>query len=228
VIANFFHLGGHSLLAVRLVADIRAQLDHELVVKDIFEATSIRALADKIAANNKLPKDSVNAKYNLIHLEREPNESVITSLAQQRLWVIDQLQDHSAEYNMTAAYRVEGNFCIDIAEQAINRIIKRHATLRTTYKNQGTDTVQVFLNEPSFVFTIQDLSKLDSNAQQEKVNELIANDRLTPFDLSQDLMVRGSYLSLEASIEDNTESNKERPLSPVVNGNVLILTTHHI
>jgi amino acid adenylation domain-containing protein len=45
VTANFFELGGHSLLAIRLVAQIRQQLQQELALRLIFDEPTIRALA---------------------------------------------------------------------------------------------------------------------------------------------------------------------------------------
>ena len=122
--------------------------------------------------------------------------SLQLSYAQQRLWFIDQLEEGSAEYNMPAAFRVEGDFDLDAAEQAIVRIISRHESLRTVFKTQAENTLQIIQTEFEFKLTRYDLTSLNGEAQQAKAKSLILEDSLKSFDLSSDLMVRVAYLHL--------------------------------
>ena len=47
---NFFDIGGHSLLAAWVVARLREAFDIEISIRTLFDAPTVRALADEIAA----------------------------------------------------------------------------------------------------------------------------------------------------------------------------------
>ncbi|WP_168204328.1 non-ribosomal peptide synthetase [Aliikangiella coralliicola] len=209
VTANFFELGGHSLLAVRLVSDIRIRLHQELAIKVIFESSTIRALAKLIDAGFNATLRSV-----VTPVERQPDEPVIASFAQQRLWFIDQLQEGSAEYNMPVALQVEGDFNLNAAEQAITQIVQRHETLRTVFRADGENLLQVIQPEFKFQLIRHDLTALDEKTQQAKIKSLMREDSMKVFDLSQDLMVRSTYLHLSTSGSSNQ--------------GILLFNMHHI
>jgi acyl carrier protein len=191
--SNFFELGGHSLLAVRLVSEIRTQLHQELSVKVVFESSTIQELAKQIDSGSE-----VSLRSAVVAVQRSLDTPVITSFAQQRLWFIDQLQGGSAEYNMPAALQVTGDFDVDAAEQAIVRIIRRHDTLRTVFIVEDDKALQVIQSEFEFTLKRYDLTQLEDDEQQVRVMELVTKDSRQVFDLSQDLMVRASYLQLSS------------------------------
>jgi hypothetical protein len=46
---DFFELGGHSLLALELVAELRDRVRGDAAARDVFEARTVRALADRLS-----------------------------------------------------------------------------------------------------------------------------------------------------------------------------------
>ncbi|HJU40698.1 MAG TPA: amino acid adenylation domain-containing protein, partial [Tahibacter sp.] len=91
VTANFFALGGHSLLVTRLVSAIAERLHRQIAVRAVFEQPTVRALAAHL---DRLPATSRNAAV------RVPRDRPLyLSPAQQRLWLIDQLEGATPQYN---------------------------------------------------------------------------------------------------------------------------------
>ena len=209
---HFFAVGGHSLLAVQLISAIRQHFAVELSIKDLFDHPELAVLAaligDRALEDNAALRPTINA------LTRVAGEPLLTSFAQQRLWFIDQLQGGSTEYNMAAALKVDGHFDVAVAQQAVVRIIQRHETLRTTFVAKDNQTHQQI--QPTFDFALdtKDLSAVATAQQSDQVNKLALEYSQQPFDLSQDLMIRGCYLQLSKPGDSGQ--------------GVLLLNIHHI
>lgn len=206
--ADFFELGGHSLHAVRLVAEIQNLLKRDITIKAVFETPTVRTLAKKV---DQMSQSGQERKIESI--TRQQGEKLKTSFAQQRLWLVDQLHGGSSAYNMPSAVRVLGEFNTDIAQKCISRIVQRHEALRTVFVADGEDTAQIVLEHFNFELITHDLTELNSEDQQEAVEERLRADCFKAFDLSRDLMLRASYIKLNDS---------ENPYG------VLLFNTHHI
>ena len=72
---------------------------------------------------------------------RPPSEPCLLSVGQERLWFLEQLEGPSATYNVCTATRLRGGLRFQCLEQAVNEIVRRHESLRTTFP-------VVALNEP--------------------------------------------------------------------------------
>jgi amino acid adenylation domain-containing protein len=138
-------------------------------------------------------------------------ETAPLSFSQNRLWFIDELQSgHSTNYNMAIAFDVKGPFDVKKAETAIRKIIDRHEVLRTSYRKDEGQPIQIIQKDVLFNLTCEDVSHLDGQTQQRYIESLIKADINTPFNLQRDLMIRASWLRISS-----------------VNG-VLLFNIHHI
>ena len=78
--ASFFELGGHSLLATQVMSRVRAALGVEIALAALFEAPTVRGLAEKIEQRRGRTGTGAPA------LQRGSSGVQPLSFAQQRLW----------------------------------------------------------------------------------------------------------------------------------------------
>ncbi|MET0264270.1 MAG: condensation domain-containing protein, partial [Duganella sp.] len=134
------------------------------------------------------------------------------SFAQQRLWFLDQL-DHAAgaAYHMPAALHLHGRLDQALLQQALNRIVARHESLRTRFvKVDGAPVQQIDGTDIGLPLAISDLSDLPVQQRAGAVQQLSDAEAVRPFDLANDPLIRGQLLRLGAE------------------EHVLLLTQHHI
>ena len=61
------------------------------------------------------------------------NGELPLSFAQQRIWVLDQLEPGNPFYNVAAVVYMSGLLNVEALEKAINEVIRRHEVLRSTF-----------------------------------------------------------------------------------------------
>src|SRR5207302_10169708 len=94
---TFLELGGHSLLATRIIARIRAIFQIEFPLRYLFESPTIAQLAGQVEqelrATQGLP---------LPPLSSRSHEGLLpVSFAQQRLWLLEQMDQGHSRYTIT-------------------------------------------------------------------------------------------------------------------------------
>ncbi|MDV7269103.1 condensation domain-containing protein, partial [Rhodococcus oxybenzonivorans] len=136
---NFFDLGGHSLLATRLISRARAALDTDLVMRDLFEAPTVAELADRIRGNTGSTRSVLTA--------RPRPRNLPLSAAQQRLWLLQQMDPGSAAYNFPIVLRLRDGLDPGLLAQALADVVARHESLRTVFGEHDGEPVQVILGD---------------------------------------------------------------------------------
>ncbi|MFQ6324698.1 amino acid adenylation domain-containing protein [Nocardia sp. CWNU-33] len=129
---DYFAMGGNSLLATRAVARINDALETNVTVRDLFEASTVAALAARIVPG--VGRDSA-ARPALAKAERP--ELIPLSLAQQRMWVLNQLDTESASYNLPFVIRLTGALDVTALRLAVEDVLVRHEALRTRFPTTG-------------------------------------------------------------------------------------------
>jgi len=65
------------------------------------------------------------------------------SWAQQRLWLIQQSDPESAAYNLSFAWDISGPLNVTALDQSLAAIVLRHENLRTSFRYQDGQPIQV-------------------------------------------------------------------------------------
>jgi acyl carrier protein len=74
---NFFDLGGHSLLATRVLARLGKILNGEIPLRFLFEAPTIKELAQRIAVHQEIRSTPAGSLSELNSLTGEATQTVI-------------------------------------------------------------------------------------------------------------------------------------------------------
>ncbi|MBV9789285.1 MAG: amino acid adenylation domain-containing protein, partial [Chloroflexi bacterium] len=132
------------------------------------------------------------------------------SFAQQRLWFIDQFTPASAAYNLLSALRLTGPLNVPALEQALNAIVQRHESLRTTFSEVDGQPAQVIAPSLLLHLPITELASVAAEEREATIQRSIMDEARQPFDLARGPLLRVRLLRLAD------------------NEHVLILTLHHI
>ncbi len=128
---GFFDLGGDSLLAMRLIARVRAVLDVEVGIGELFGAPTVAGLAGLIEGGH----GSGGGRVVLRPWVRP--DVVPLSFAQQRMWFLNRMEEAvpgaSAAYNLPLALRISGALDVAALELALGDVADRHESLRTVF-----------------------------------------------------------------------------------------------
>ncbi|MEV0919321.1 amino acid adenylation domain-containing protein [Streptomyces sp. NPDC049967] len=196
--SDFFDLGGHSLLATRLVSRARTALDAELAIRDLFEAPTVAELVARAARTDGAARPALTTG--------ERPDRLPLSHAQQRLWVIQQIECTSAAYNFSLAMRLRGPLDPAAWRAALADVTARHEALRTVFSTASDGQVfQRVLPAEQAHPVVEHL-----RATEDEVPGIIDTVVNRPFDLATELLLRATVVEL--SPEDH----------------VVVLLLHHI
>nr|WP_283809171.1 non-ribosomal peptide synthetase [Tumebacillus amylolyticus] len=189
---HFFEQGGHSLLATQVISRIRDAFRLEFQLHDLFEASTVSSLAQRIENARQLERPYEVPP--IVSLDR--GAEVPLSFAQQRLWFLEQFWPGLPSYNIPVALHLHGALDVVRLEQSLRMILSRHEALRTTFVDVEGQPVQVIRESVNLPFSVYDLTNLPEQERMEQVMQLVKAEAGHVFNLTQDVLFRAQVVQL--------------------------------
>ncbi|MCP5046997.1 MAG: amino acid adenylation domain-containing protein, partial [bacterium] len=194
---NFFYLGGHSLLANTLVYKIHKVFNVNIPLREVFRNPDILRMAQYI--ENTMPD---------IYIPLEPVETreyYPVSSAQERFYVLQQVEADSIGYNIPVVLELEGGCDGPRLEKAFKTMIRRHESLRTSFQVLEGKLVQRVHDARDVPFEIlyfyspqgYRYPHYQGNGGEVREIRSIIESFIRPFDLSSVPLLRVAMVPLE-------------------------------
>lgn len=208
VAIHFFELGGQSLLATRLVSLIRRHFALEMPLKLIFEYPQLQQQAQWLAQQlgqagdataATLPAQAQPALLGQLGLlssisVQDPAQYQL-SFAQQRLWLLGQLEGPSATYNIPRALQLDGPLDSQALARTLAEIVQRQQSLRMCFPTEnGAPRMQVLAPYQPLLHI--DLRHMPLAEQAQEVARLAQQHAAYCFDLAGEALFKASLLQL--------------------------------
>ncbi|CQR54157.1 type I polyketide synthase [Paenibacillus riograndensis] len=175
---DFFELSGDSLKAIHVISSIRKQFDCNLTLTDFFQNKTIKSVA-RFIRNASRANERQIAPVN-------PKSHYPTSLAQKRIFFLQGLMPDTVGYNESTSVLLEGNINAGRIEEVFAQIINRHESLRTSFRAENGEIVQIIHPHVDF--------KLIRTAVKEQGIEEAVERFIQPFDLARAPLIRVGLL----------------------------------
>jgi len=210
--ADFFALGGHSLLATQLLSRVRDAFGVELPVRSVFECPTVAAFAGRLAEQRRRAEvgspgqqtqpmpQSVPPIAPMPPGERQARLSL--SFAQERLWLLEQLQPGNVAYNIPIAVRLRGPLDPRRFARCLDAVAARHESLRTTFHAVDGQPFQRIAPALALGLPVVDLRGLAGGAEgaggsaELEARRLAEAEAATPFDLERGPLLRARLVRL--------------------------------
>ena len=181
---DFFDLGGDSLLASRITSRVERDFGAGIALQRFYEGPTVRSLA--IVVREQLearPKTTVISRPRTLPL----------SYNQEQFWVLAKL-GFSDLYHSSQVMRIIGPFDENAFEQALQSLMNRHESLRTSLRELNGELVQEIIERCIIPIEKYDLVGPTAKNQRESILKTWAK---RPFDLGQAPLWRALLLRLE-------------------------------
>ncbi|MEE8585008.1 MAG: amino acid adenylation domain-containing protein, partial [Acidobacteriota bacterium] len=125
---------------------------------------------------------------------RGEQDSIPLSFAQERLWFIDQMEPGQAAYNLPVFLLLQGTLHLEALQGALNHVIRRHESLRTSFPHHNGVPVQQIQPPSRCPLPVVDLQALPEESCTAELGRLAEEESRRPFDLAEGPLIRAALV----------------------------------
>ncbi|MFF2910660.1 condensation domain-containing protein [Paenibacillus sp. NPDC057934] len=183
--ANFYELGGDSITAIKIVKDVNRKLHTECKEIDLLKHPSVMEFSEFL-------KQVLNESSAVVHgIPKAENKAYYPlSSAQSRIFIMSQYNPDFTMYNTPVALILEGWVDPVRLQNALNKVIGRHESLRTSFGMVDADPVQTIHEDLTIQMAYHDFP-IEERQLDEELREFTR-----PFQLGQAPLMRCSLYKL--------------------------------
>ena len=120
----------------------------------------------------------------LLRTRHEHGQRTQLSPAQLRIWAVNRLEPKSPVYNICVAYQLEGRLRVELLEQSIQEVIRRHASLRTSFSARENAPAPVIADDAPVKLDVEEIDGDADDPWPPAAEEFAKREASRHFDLT--------------------------------------------
>jgi len=185
---NLLVAGADSLSIISAISKIFKEFKVEIPIMDIYKSPTIKEIGEIILLQKiisfsddiSVPERSDFSSIALLHSERRDYYPL--SSAQKRIFILQQDDKASKNYNMPWVFLIEGIIDIDKLKESLKKLVSRHDAFKTGFSVIDGEPVQIIYENEDFDMTML-------NSDEESLSNVMWNF-IKPFNLEKPPLLR--------------------------------------
>ena len=189
---SLFEIGLNSLAAATLAWLIQKEFHVRIRLSDVLDNPTIGTLVRLIEAGNlDTPATTDPERVN------DSPKSIPLSFPQEQVWILEKLHPQLNSYRFQAVLNCHGTLDVEVLESSLNRIVSRHAILRSAFAENGEAPRQEVRPHVPFTLPREDLRVFPAEERQKELRRRIEEELRRPFHLGRPPLVRWRLYQLD-------------------------------
>lgn len=144
----------------------------------------------KVSSSSQDVNPPEDKRVALERLLRARADRTRLSVAQERLWFLDQLEPNNAAYNVQAAVALHGTLDVAALEGCLDELLRRHEVLRSEFLIRRARPFLAISPEARLGLSVGELEAVPASERRAAVAERARDEARRPFDLAKSPLLR--------------------------------------